>query len=57
MILPKLKNNPMERRARRELEKFGDPDEKLRETAQELLERSKQDELSNDNKNIVKSSN
>jgi hypothetical protein len=57
LTLPKLKNNPMERRARRELEKFGNPNEKLRRTAQELLERSKQDELSNDNKNIIKSSN
>ena len=56
-MLPKLRNNPMERRACREIEKIEDPAGKLRETAEELKRRLEQEQLANDNDKIVKSNN
>jgi vacuolar-type H+-ATPase subunit H len=55
-MLSKLKSNPMEQRADREIEKLRDPEKKIIETAKELQKRLQQEKLDDCDKNIQKSS-
>ena len=57
MTAPKLKNNPMEQKAERELEKNRNPWQQLKEADEDLQEKIKKEELCSCNKNIVKSTN
>jgi hypothetical protein len=57
MTTPKLKNNPMEQKAKRELEKNRNPWQQLKEAEEDLQEKIQKEELCSCNKNIVKSTN
>ena len=57
MTTPKLKNNPMEQKAKRELEKNRNPWQQLKEDDEDLQEKIQKEELCSCNKNIVKSTN
>jgi len=56
MTTPKLKNNPMEQKAKRELEKNQNPWQQLKEADGDLQEKIQKEELCSCNKNIVKNS-
>lgn len=54
MTSPKLRNNPMEKKAERELEKMRNPWQTLKETNEELEEQIRKKEMCSSRKNYLK---